>query len=64
MKSSIVAMITELENDAASETKLFQERLENCKPQYSRPTADEQREENKLMLRQEEIKSQPNGGRL
>ena len=61
-KAAVVSMINELEDESESETKAFNEQLENCKPRYLRPTGEEQREEKKLLLRREEIQQQHEEG--
>ena len=61
-KAAVVSMINELEDELESETKAFNEQLENCRPRYLRPTGEEQREEKKLLLRREEIQQQHEEG--
>ena len=62
MKSSVKFMIVELEKESETEAKAFYEKANNCKPCYLRPTAAEQHEEKKLLLRREDINQQHKEG--
>ena len=54
-KKSVKLLIDELEKEAETEAKAFDEEVNNCKPRYRRPTATEQNEEKKLLLLREDI---------
>ena len=54
-KESIKFQIDELEKEAETEAKAFDEEVNNCKPRYLRPTAAEQKEEKKLLLLRDDM---------
>ena len=61
-KRSVKKVIDELEKESEEEAKAFDEEINNCKPRQLRPTASEQHEEKKLLLRREEINQQHKEG--
>ena len=62
-KESIVSAIDALKDEIKAEATNYSNQIEKCKPRYLRPTAEEECEEKKLMLRQKEIDQQSGGGR-
>ena len=61
-KKSVKLLIDELEEEAEAEEKAFDEEVNNCKPRYLRPTAAEQNEEKKLLLRLDDMNQQRKEG--
>ena len=61
-KKFIKLQIDKLEKEAEAETKVFDEEVNNCKPRYLRPTAEEQNEEKKLLLRRDDMNQQHKEG--
>lgn len=61
-KKSIKLQIDELEKEAEAEAKVFDAEVNNCKPRYLRPTAAEQNEEKKLLLRRDDMNQQHKEG--
>ena len=61
-KSSVISMIDDLEKELEAEAKTYNDEVNNCKPRYLRPTAAEQLEEKKLLLRHKDINQQHKEG--
>lgn len=61
-KRSVKLQIDELEKESEAEANSFDEQVNNCRPRYLRPTAAEQNEEKKLLLRREDMNQQHKEG--
>ena len=61
-KRSVKLQIDELEKESEAEANSFDEQVNNCRPRYLCPTAAEQNEEKKLLLRREDMNQQHKEG--
>lgn len=61
LKKSIDAQLAALQEEMEQENANYEVKVRQCKPQYLRPTGEEQLEEKKLSLRKEEIAQQSKG---